>query len=85
MKSDLGFGAEEALPKAIGTVERWTSKRLFDLAKECMTEVKYERVGATVVRFGGISDDVVGVLISVDIGTIGSVRSCKSLWFNLPK
>lgn len=40
MKSDLGFGAEEALPKAIGTVERWTSKRLFDLAKDCMTEVK---------------------------------------------
>lgn len=40
MKSDLGFGAEEDLPKEIGTVERWTSKRLFDLVKDCMTEVK---------------------------------------------
>lgn len=40
MKSDLGFGAEEDLPKAIGTVERWTSKRLFDLAKDFMTEEK---------------------------------------------
>ena len=39
MKSDLGFGAEEDLPKATETVESWTSKRLFDLAKDCMTEV----------------------------------------------
>lgn len=40
MNSDFGFGAEEDLPKAIGTVESCTSKRLFDLAKACMTEEK---------------------------------------------
>lgn len=40
MKSDLGFDTEEALRKAIGTVERWTSKRFFDLAKDCITEAK---------------------------------------------
>lgn len=31
------------------------------------------------VRFGGISDVVVGVLVSVDIGTIDSVHTCEIL------
>lgn len=40
MKRDLGFGAEDAFPKAMGMVDRWTSKRLLDLEKDWMTEMK---------------------------------------------